>query len=179
MRILLLGGSKSGKSMLGQRLTRRLANGSPMIYWATLEPRDGEDRAIVRRHLAERDGWGFQTLERGRELPLGLAEVPPEGAVLFDSVTACLACQMFSGPVPDAAASRRTAAELLAVSRHPRHFVCVCDELWRDGVTYEAWTETYRRGLADICRTLAAEFDAVAELAAGCVRMWKGELPDA
>ena len=69
MRILLLGGSKSGKSMLGQRLTRQLADGGPMIYWATLEPRDTEDRAIVRRHLAERDGWGFGTLERGRALP--------------------------------------------------------------------------------------------------------------
>ena len=78
MRILLLGGSKSGKSMLGQRLARQLADGGPMIYWATLEPRDGEDRAIVRRHLAEREGWGFQTLERGRELPRGLAAVPPE-----------------------------------------------------------------------------------------------------
>ena len=51
--------------MLGQRLTRQLADGGPMIYWATLEPRDTEDRAIVRRHLAERDGWGFETLERG------------------------------------------------------------------------------------------------------------------
>ena len=30
MRILLLGGSKSGKSMLGQRLTRRLADGGPI-----------------------------------------------------------------------------------------------------------------------------------------------------
>lgn len=38
--------------------------------------------------------------------------------------------------------------ELLVISRHPAHFVCVCDELWRDGVTYETWTETYRRGLA-------------------------------
>ena len=75
MRILLLGGSKSGKSMLGQRLTRQLADGGPMIYWATLEPRDTEDRAIVRRHLAERDGWGFGTLERGRALPEGLALV--------------------------------------------------------------------------------------------------------
>lgn len=165
--------------MLGQRLTRQLADGGPMIYWATLEPRDTEDRAIVRRHLAERDGWGFETLERGRVLPEGLAAVPPESAVLFDSVTACLACQMFSGPQPDAAAAARTARELLTVSRHPRHFVCVCDELWRDGVTYEPWTEHYRRGLAEISRALAAEFDAVAELAAGYVRVWKGELPDA
>ena len=160
--------------MLGQRLTRQLADGGPMIYWATLEPRDGEDRAIVRRHLAEREGWGFQTLERSRELPPGLAAVPPESAVLFDSVTACLACQMFSAPEPDGEAPRRTAEELLVISRHPAHFVCVCDELWRDGVTYETWTETYRRGLAEICRTLAAEFDVVCELTAGLPRLWKG-----
>ena len=33
-------------------------------------------------------------------------------------------------------------------------------------MTYEPWTEHYRRGLAEISRALAAEFDAVAELAA-------------
>ena len=32
---------------------------------------------------------------------------------------------------------------------------------------------------ADAFASYAAEFDAVAELAAGCVRVWKGELPDA
>ena len=52
MRILLLGGSKSGKSMMGQHMARRLSAGAPMYYWATLEPRDGEDRAIVR-------GWSI------------------------------------------------------------------------------------------------------------------------
>ena len=62
MRILLLGGSKSGKSMMGQPMARRPSAGAPMYYWATLEPRDGEDRAIVRRHLAERDGWGFEPI---------------------------------------------------------------------------------------------------------------------
>lgn len=174
MRILLLGGSKSGKSMMGQHMTRRLSAGAPMYYWATLEPRDGEDRAIVRRHLAERDGWGFETIEQGRQLPQALKWVSPAGTVLFDSVTACLACQMFSAPEPDGEAPRRTAEELLVISRHPAHFVCVCDELWRDGVTYETWTETYRRGLAEICRRLAAEFDVVCELTAGLPRLWKG-----
>ena len=101
MRILLLGGSKSGKSMMGQHMARRLSAGAPMYYWATLEPRDGEDRAIVRRHLAERDGWGFETIEQGRQLPQALKWVSPAGTVLFDSVTACLACQMFSGPEPE------------------------------------------------------------------------------
>ena len=49
MRILLLGGSKSGKSHLAQTLCRKLAEGGPMIYWATMEPVDGEDRDRIRR----------------------------------------------------------------------------------------------------------------------------------
>ena len=67
MRILLLGGSKSGKSMMGQHMARRLSAGAPMYYWATLEPRDGEDRAIemcirdreqtLNQLLAELDGF--------------------------------------------------------------------------------------------------------------------------
>ena len=36
MRILLIGGSKSGKSTTAQRLCRRLAAGGPMYYWATV-----------------------------------------------------------------------------------------------------------------------------------------------
>ena len=39
-----------------------------MIYWATMEPVDGEDRARIARHLDERAGWGFSTVECGRAL---------------------------------------------------------------------------------------------------------------
>ncbi|MBD4340893.1 adenosylcobinamide kinase/adenosylcobinamide-phosphate guanylyltransferase, partial [Xanthomonas citri pv. citri] len=45
MRILLLGGSKSGKSGLAQRLARDLSEGNSLYYWATMEPTDEEDRA--------------------------------------------------------------------------------------------------------------------------------------
>ena len=47
MNILLIGGSKSGKSHLAQELCRAL--GGPMIYWATMEPTDEEDRERIRR----------------------------------------------------------------------------------------------------------------------------------
>ena len=85
MKILLVGGSKSGKSGLAQRLCVRLAAGAPMIYWATMEPVDGEDRARIARHLDERAGWGFSTVECGRALER--AALPERACVLFDSVT--------------------------------------------------------------------------------------------
>lgn len=176
MRILLTGGGKSGKSTAAQRLCRHLAAGAPMYYWATMTPRDSEDRARIRRHIADRDGWGFQTIERSVDLPAALPCVDRSGVILLDSVTAALSEAMF-GEVFDAAAPERVAAELLTVSSHSTHFVCVCDDLWQGGEVYTDWTEIYVRGLADVCRTLAAEFDMVCHMTAGLPRVWKGAWP--
>ena len=177
MRILLLGGSKSGKSMTAQRLAHALADGAPMYYWATMEPTDDEDSARIERHRREREGWGFRTVERGRDLTAALPSLDGRGTVLFDSVTACLAAEMFSAPQPDPRAAERTARELLTVSGAFAHFICVCDSVWSDGATYDEWTECYRRGLALICRALVQEFDAVAEITAGLSVLRKGRMP--
>jgi adenosylcobinamide kinase/adenosylcobinamide-phosphate guanylyltransferase len=175
MRILLIGGSKSGKSGLAQNIVRTLAGGAPLLYWATMEPADSEDRARIARHVSERAGCGFQTLERGRDLPAALESIDARSAVLLDSVTALLANEMFGGGV-DTDAGMRVESELKRVSRAPAHFVCVCDDIWRDGYEYAAQTEEYRRSLAAICRALAAEFDAVAEVTAGRAKFWKGTI---
>ena len=88
MRYFLSGGSKSGKSMLGQRLARDMAAGGPLYYIATMIPRDEEDQARIRRHLQERAGWGFTTVECGTSLLGGLQGCDPAGSFLLDSVTA-------------------------------------------------------------------------------------------
>ena len=177
MNILLIGGSKSGKSLLAQEVTHRLAAGGLLYYWATMEPADGEDRARIRRHLAERDGWGFATVERGRALPGALPGLEPEGAVLLDSVTALLANEMFSPQGVDEAAPQRALEELLTLSGQLCHLVCVCDDVFRFDGAYDPVTEAYRAGLAHICRGLAKRFDTVAEVSVGVPHVWKGEWP--
>lgn len=177
MRILLLGGSKSGKSHLAQELCKALSPHAPLVYWATMRPTDAEDRLRIEKHLDDRAGWGFETVEQGRDLPDALERISPSSAVLFDSVTAYLANEMFSEDGMKENAAEKAAAELKTVSHFPAHFVCVCDELWRDGKIYDGWTENYRRGLAQICRELAAEFDTVCEVVCGIPHIWKGELP--
>lgn len=174
MRILILGGSKSGKSMLAQRLAKGLAAGNKLYYWATMEPTDGEDDARIARHRLERAGWGFETVERGKNLPAALPLIDAAGTVLFDSITAALACEMFSADGVDQTAWERLCRDLLIVSVHPSNFVCVCDEVFRDGMEFDSLTEDYRRGLALVCRRAAAEFDLVLEVAAGLPHFWKG-----
>ena len=172
MTYLLIGGSKSGKSHLAQQLCRSL--GGPLVYWATREPVDGEDRARIENHLRDREGWGFETLEAARELPAAFDRLPAGATVLFDSATALLANEMFRPDgTMDKDAGARSAQELLTLARSCRHLVCVCDDLWRDGQDYDPWTEEYRRQLAGICRKLAAEFDAVAEVICGLPQFYK------
>lgn len=179
MRLLFIGGCKSCKSSTAQRIAKLLGENAPLYYWATMEPHDDEDLARIRRHIADRDGWGFTTVERARDLTAGLAAIDPAGTVLFDSVTACLAAQMFDGGDMDTDAPRRVAAQIAAISRHPANFVCVCDGIFAGGEDYDPWTAAYVGGLAHICRTLAAEFDVVCEMTMGLPHVWKGELPRA
>ena len=87
MRLLFIGGCKSGKSSTAQRMARALACGKPMYYWATMEPHDGEDLARIRRHIADRDGWGFTTIERARDLTAGLAAIDRKSTRLNSSHT--------------------------------------------------------------------------------------------
>lgn len=175
MKILLIGGSKSGKSHLGQELARTA--GQPMIYWATMQPMDSEDEDRIAAHLLDRAGWGFTTLECGRALETAFDRVPADSAVLLDSVTVLLANEMFAGGIIDDRAGARTAQSLLALGAHVHTLVCVCDDLWREEEAYGEGTELFRRQLAEVCRTLAAEFDVVCEVIAGNLHVWKGELP--
>ena len=175
MNILLLGGSKSGKSTLAQQLTRTLAQGGEMIYWATMEPSDSEDRTRIAHHLDARAGWGFQTVERGHNLLQ--APVGSGWSILLDSVTALLANEMFLGGMLHPDAPQRVLAELTALSQTARHLVCVCDDVFSDGMRYDPGTVSYCQGLAQVCRGLAGQFDTVCQVTAGVPKIWKGALP--
>ena len=72
MRILLIGGGKSGKSTMAQRLAAALSGDAPRYYWATMTPHDDEDLARIRRHVADRAGMDFITVERSFDLPAAL-----------------------------------------------------------------------------------------------------------
>ena len=178
MRIWITGGAGSGKSALAQELAQALALGGPLYYIATMVPRDDEDRRRIRRHIEDRDGMGFETIECPCRLVERIAP-DPEGTYLLDSATALLANAMFGEREfayrPEAA--QEAARDLLAFSAGARHLVAVSDGIFSDAAHYDEMTETYRRGLSQIQRRMAAEFDTVLECAAGGVQVLKGEWP--
>ena len=160
MKMLFAGGSKSGKSMAAQKAAQDLAGGSRSLYYvATMIPSDDEDRARIAAHIEARKGWGFETIEQGRNigdlltdsgagrdgvLPIDRDGVPPidrdgvppidkDGVFLIDSVTALLGNEMFglSGDV-DHRAARRIATELADFADQVRDVVFVSDWIFAD-----------------------------------------------
>ena len=96
MTVLVSGGSKNGKSGFAQELAVRLSGNGRRYYVATMVPFDDEDRSRIKRHIADREGLGFETLELGTDIARCL-EQGDNGTFLIDSVTALLVNEMFSG----------------------------------------------------------------------------------
>ena len=180
MNIFISGGCKNGKSSFAQELALKLADGGRHFYVATMIPYDSEDRLRVKRHLENRAGMGFETIECPRELLRVFDTAPENASFLVDSVTALLLNEMFSSDYngsADPTAAARCIRDLSAFAARAENAVFVSDFIYSDARRYDAFTESYRRALAETDRALAAVCDTVIELCAGTVSLWKGELP--
>ena len=185
MNIFISGGCKNGKSYHAQELARDMARKKnvPLYYLATMIPHDHEDDARIVRHLAEREGWGFDTIEQGVEICRALdgytvsgEPVNPEGVFLLDSVTALLSNEMFrSDGSMDLECGRRLARELTEFADRTGNTVFVSDYIYSDANQFDEFTEAYRSALAMLDRTLASCCNQVIEVAYGFKYKYKQE----
>lgn len=177
MNYFISGGAKNGKSMFAQKIAKNMADekGVPLYYLATMDPVDDEDRRRIRRHIEERDGWGFITLEQPRDICNCLNQVDRRGVFLLDSVTALLSNEMF---LPDGSinerAGEKVAEECSRFAQLTGNTVFVSDYIYSEARIFDEYTEMYRKGLALADRTIAGTAGAVVEVAYGTVTYHKG-----
>ena len=179
MTCFISGGAKSGKSSLAQALAVALSKGSRLYYVATMLSTGSEDDDRIRRHIADRDGMGFETVECFRNILDCLQTADKTGVFLVDSVTSLIQNSLF--PVEkhyemDLAAADRCADALIEFAATVRHAVFVSDYIYADAQHYSKSTEMYRKCLADIDRRLARVCDTVIEVSAGRPIIHKGDL---
>ena len=179
MTYFISGGAKCGKSSLAQDLTVALSKGGKHYYVATMISSGAEDDDRIRRHIADRDGMGFETVECFRNIMDCLNAADKDGVFLVDSVSSLIQNSLF--PIEknyemDLEAASRCADELVQFASTVRHAVFVSDYIYSDAERYSESTEMYRKCLASIDCRLAKVCDTVIEVSAGQPIIYKGDL---
>lgn len=175
MKIFLAGGSKSGKSSLAQRLAKKLAC-DRLFYIATMSPHDQEDYIRITNHIKDREGMGFVTLEQPIRICECLKTVSYDDTFLLDSITSLLANEMFSGSHPDFDAYERIIHDTKLLCDGAANAVIVSDYIFSDAICYDKITESYKKSLGLINRSIASASDVVIEMVFGNAICRKGEL---
>ena len=154
MKELILGGARSGKSMLAE--TRAAESGLRVVYVATAQALDGEMRRRIAHHQARRPAtWGLV------ESPLDLAghlhrNAAPGTCLLVDCLTLWLA-NLFEAHDPDAETARLCAA--LAAQNSP--VVLVTNELGLGIVPENSLARRFRDAHGLMNQAVAAASDQV------------------
>jgi adenosylcobinamide kinase/adenosylcobinamide-phosphate guanylyltransferase len=181
--VLILGGSRSGKSSLAEKLARE-KGGKDVLFLATGQALDGEMKERIQRHRADRAAYGWQTLEAPGQVGLRLAETLTghEKVVLLDCLTLLIsnvAC-LLPEDVPSAEAEAKATAEidaLLAVLRNrPVDLIVVSNEVGLGLVPPYKLGRVFRDALGRVNQRMAAAADVVVLMVAGLPMTLKGSL---
>ena len=111
---LLLGGARSGKSALAERLAARSTG--PVTVVATAQARDAEMAERIRRHRDRRPA-GWRTVEEPVDLEAALASAPAGAQVVVDCLTLWVANLLEQGLTDEQVGRRARAASATAAAR--------------------------------------------------------------
>lgn len=173
MRSLILGGARSGKSALAERMAE--ASGEEVVYVATAQPGDAEMAARIAHHRARRPAhW------RSVEEPLALAETlythaRPGRCVLVDCLTLWLSNLL--GDADTARFARERAALLDALPALPGTLLLVSNEVGLGVVPMGELSRRFVDEAGRLHQALAAVCERVVFVAAGLPLALKGERP--
>ncbi|MEW6679130.1 MAG: bifunctional adenosylcobinamide kinase/adenosylcobinamide-phosphate guanylyltransferase [Pseudomonadota bacterium] len=170
MKTLILGGVRSGKSRLAERLAQE--SGMAVTYIATATAGDEEMRARIAAHQARRPA-GWQLVEEPLALAKTLsAHARPDGLLLVDCLTLWLTNLLLH---PDPARLNQERAELLAALQElPGALVLVSNETGLGVVPLGELSRRYCDEAGWLHQDLAQRCDRVIFTVAGLPHILKG-----
>lgn len=177
MIFFITGGVKGGKSMFAQHCAKLLSikdENSRLLYFATMIPADGEDRKRIERHIKDRSGWGFETVEEGKDVTNAFHMMKGNEIVLFDSITAIVQNNIFDGATVNYDFNAdKFADSLFELSKRVKHLILVSDYIFSDAIIYDDLTDLFREKLGQVHINTAAFSDVVIECAFSNMKVWK------
>ena len=189
---LVTGGSGSGKSEYAEGLILD-SSCSRRFYVATMIAYGKEGRDKVERHRMLRQGKGFITIEKPRDVGRVMFEEHEAGsgassradrALLLECVSNLAANEMFKEGTgkteageqqgaPIQCLSHKIAGDIISLAGQVRDMVIVTNEVDRDGICYGPETMEYIRLMGCLNQKLASAADRVVEVVHGIPVLWK------
>jgi adenosylcobinamide kinase/adenosylcobinamide-phosphate guanylyltransferase len=160
---LLLGGARSGKSALAQRLAGRWDG--PVTVVVTGQARDAEMAERIARHRAARPA-GWETVEEPLELAAALAAASTDTCVVVDCLTLWVSNLLERG-LTDAGVEARARAAAATAAARAAATVAVSNEVGSGIVPAEPLARRYRDLLGQVNAVWVAAADRALLLVAG------------
>lgn len=127
--VLVLGGTRSGKSRFGLARARELAGSGPVAYLATAWPGDPELDRRIEGHRRERPA-SWPTIDVGADLAAAIQSVDPTMPILLDGLTLWMSTVVGDDePDPDAVLDGPVARALEAIRAREGPVIVVSDEI--------------------------------------------------
>lgn len=176
--ILVLGGTRSGKSRFGLELTTTLAGPRQATFLATAWRGDPEmERRIARHQRSRPSSW--PTIDVGTDLAAAIRRAAPADPVLVEGLTLWLSAlagddlddpdPILDGPVEEA---------LEAIDAHRAPVVVISDEIGLGMVPMHAGSRTFRDLVGLVHQRFAARADTVHLVVAGLPQTLKPVRPE-
>jgi adenosylcobinamide kinase/adenosylcobinamide-phosphate guanylyltransferase len=164
--VVILGGTRSGKSRFGRDRAAALAGDGPVTFVATALPGDTEMDERIAMHRADRPA-GWTTIEPGSDLPAAIRAVPAGTTILLDGLTLWLS--QLVDDAPDVAALIDVPVQDLraALSAHDGPAVVVSDEIGLGLVPMDPVGRAFRDLLGIAHQRLVADSDEAWFMVAG------------
>ncbi|MDO4296886.1 MAG: bifunctional adenosylcobinamide kinase/adenosylcobinamide-phosphate guanylyltransferase [Lachnospiraceae bacterium] len=161
---IITGGSGSGKSAYAESLVLAAGTGT-RIYIATMIPYGEEGKQRVARHRKLRQEKQFETIECYTGLEA--LEVPEDSIALLECMSNLVANEMYEKDGAGEQTVEAVSKGFLRLREQAKHLFVVTNEVFSDGITYDAWTMRYLSYLGAVNQKLAEYADAVTEVVYG------------
>jgi adenosylcobinamide kinase/adenosylcobinamide-phosphate guanylyltransferase len=165
--VVVLGGTRSGKSRFGRDRATALAADGDVAYVATALPGDPElDDRIALHRRARPAGW--RTVEPTIDLPGAIRAVAPSTTILLDGLTLWLSRLVDGADVDVEAIVDGPVADLrMALSAHDGPAIVVSDEIGLGLVPADPLSRAFRDILGIAHQRLVADADEAWFMVAG------------
>ena len=165
--VVVLGGTRSGKSRYGRDRAIALAGDGPVSYLATAIPGDPELDARIHRHRLERPA-DWETIEAGVDLAAAIRGIAADATILLDGFTLWASLALADDPSRvDAVLDGAFADVVTAIGEHDGPVVIVSDEIGLGLVPLDPLGRAFRDLLGIVHQRLVARSDEAWFMVAG------------